>query len=48
MPFELTDQNVLPEGLHDVTLDQVRAVFGGFQRSDRRIRVALRKSMKMR
>ena len=32
----LTDKQVLPDGVHNSTLENVRELFGGFQRSDRR------------
>ena len=35
---ELAD-GVLPEGVHDATLEEVQTAFGRFQRSDRRIRL---------
>lgn len=31
------EDNVLPEGVHDCTVDEADAVFGRFQRTDRRI-----------
>lgn len=33
------DGGVLPEGIHQCTLDEVRAAFGQFRRSDRRIKL---------
>jgi hypothetical protein len=38
---ELED-GVLPDGLHDCTVEEVEAVFGRFQKSDRRIRLTER------
>jgi hypothetical protein len=33
------EDGVLPEGIHDCTIDEIDRMFGGFQRSDRRIRL---------
>jgi hypothetical protein len=33
---QLTDNGVLPPGIHDLTLDEVEVLFGSFQSSDRR------------
>lgn len=33
------EDGVLPEGIHDCTMDEVGLVFGRFQRSDRRIKL---------
>ena len=35
----LTSDGLLPEGVHDCTLDEIRERFGQFQRSDRRCRL---------
>lgn len=35
----LTDDGLLPPGVHDCTLEEVQEVFGRFQRSDRRLRL---------
>lgn len=35
----LTDDGLLPAGVHDCTLDEIRDRFGAFQRSDRRCRL---------
>ncbi len=32
----LDERGLLPRGVHDLTLDQIEALFGRFQRSDRR------------
>lgn len=37
MPIPDLVDNVLPEGVHDCTIDEVAAVFGRFQRSARRM-----------
>lgn len=37
MPIPDLIDNVLPEGVHDCTIDEIAAVFGRFQRSGRRI-----------
>lgn len=37
MALELTPDRVLPDGIHDCTLDDVRNCFGQIQRSTRRI-----------
>jgi hypothetical protein len=36
---DLDAEGLLPEGLHDCTLDEVEERFGQFQRSDRRVRL---------
>jgi hypothetical protein len=36
------DDGVLPDGVHDCTLDEVEAAFGRFRRSDRRIQLTAR------
>src|SRR5438552_13481157 len=36
MPIPEFDDNVLPEGVHDCTVEEVEARFGRFQTSDRR------------
>lgn len=33
------EDGVLPEGIHDCTIDEIEAVFGRFQTTDRRIRL---------
>jgi hypothetical protein len=33
------EDGVLPEGIHDCTIDEIDRVFGRFQKSDRRIRL---------
>jgi len=33
------EDGVLPEGVHDCTLDEIERMFGRFQKSDRRIRL---------
>jgi predicted nucleotidyltransferase len=35
----LTADGLLPEGIHDCTLDEIRKRFGSFQRTDRRCRL---------
>jgi hypothetical protein len=43
MPIpELSANGYLPPGVHDATLEEVGAVFGRFQRSDRRVFLFLR------
>jgi hypothetical protein len=37
MPIPELVDNVLPEGVHDCTIEEITAAFGRFQRSDRRI-----------
>lgn len=39
MQLELNQKGVLADGVHDVTLDEVRRLFGKFQKSDRRCRL---------
>ncbi len=40
MPFPLLNAGgLLPEGVHDSTLDEIRARFGAFQESDRRVKL---------
>ncbi|HYH65380.1 MAG TPA: hypothetical protein VD866_11850, partial [Urbifossiella sp.] len=39
MPIPDFDDNVLPEGVHDATPEEVEARFGRFQRTDRRVRL---------
>jgi hypothetical protein len=40
MPIPQVDEaGYLPPGIHDATLDEVEERFGGFQRSDRRMRL---------
>ncbi|MFO0850361.1 MAG: hypothetical protein U0871_17645 [Gemmataceae bacterium] len=39
MPIPDLVDNVLPDGVHDCTPDEVAAAFGRFQRSDRRTRL---------
>ena len=36
MTLELNDKKVLPDGIHDADLEEIREVFGQFQRSNRR------------
>src|SRR5947208_2455853 len=38
MPIPEFEDNVLPEGVHDGTVEEVEARFGRFQKSDRRVR----------
>ena len=43
MPIPPLDQNgLLPEGMHDFTLAEIKARFGAFQRSDRRLQLFAR------
>jgi Family of unknown function (DUF6932) len=42
MPIPEFDDNVLPEGVHDCTFEELEARFGRFQKSDRRIRLTER------
>lgn len=35
----LTAEGLLPEGIHDCSLDEIREQFGSFQRTDRRCRL---------
>ena len=37
MPLELTKAGVLPVAIHDGNLDEIESLFGGFQRSNRRM-----------
>jgi len=37
--LELTAAGVLPPGIHDASLDEIRALFGQFQETDRRPRL---------
>jgi hypothetical protein len=37
--LELTEAGYLAPGIHDASLDDIERAFGGFQRSDRRIRL---------
>ena len=37
MPLELTKAGVLPVAIHDGDLDEIERLFGGFQRSNRRM-----------
>ena len=39
MPIPELVDNVLPEGLHDCTIDEIEAKFGRFQASDRRMQL---------
>lgn len=39
MPLELNDLQVLPHGIHDATMEEIRELFGEFQRSVRRMRL---------
>ena len=39
MPLELNERGLLPVAVHDADLAEVQALFGGFQRSDRRIKL---------
>ncbi|HET6576502.1 MAG TPA: hypothetical protein VFG68_23075 [Fimbriiglobus sp.] len=39
MPIPELVDNVLPEGVHDCTIEEVEAVFGRFQKSDKRMRL---------
>jgi hypothetical protein len=39
MPLELNERGILPVAVHDADLAEVQTLFGGFQRSDRRIRL---------
>src|ERR1700678_2794197 len=36
---KLTEHGLLPEGIHRLTMEQVEALFGRFQRSERRCRL---------
>lgn len=36
MPLELNDKQVLPDGIHDVGIEEIERLFGQFQRSTRR------------
>lgn len=42
MPIPEFDDNVLPEGVHECTVEEVEARFGRFQRSDRRLKLTER------
>jgi hypothetical protein len=42
MPIPEFADNVLPEGVHECTFDEVEARFGRFQRSDRRMTLTAR------
>jgi hypothetical protein len=42
MPIPEFDDHVLPEGVHDCSLDEVEARFGQFRKSDRRIKLTER------
>lgn len=37
MPLAFDDRELLPPGVHDVTLEEVERAFGRFQRTDRRM-----------
>jgi hypothetical protein len=39
MPLELNERGILPVAVHDADLAEVEAMFGGFQKSDRRLRL---------
>lgn len=39
MPFEVNDRGILPVAVHDADLAEVESLFGGFQRSDRRMKL---------
>lgn len=39
MPIPELVDNVLPEGVHDCTIEEVEAVFGRFQKSDKRMKL---------
>jgi hypothetical protein len=40
MPIpELSEYGLLPEGIHDCTLDEIGARFGRFQKTDRRVQL---------
>jgi hypothetical protein len=42
MPIPDFDDNVLPEGIHECTIEEIELRFGRFQRSDRRIKLTER------
>jgi hypothetical protein len=42
MPLQLDERGVLPDGIHDATLEEIESLFGGFQHSDRRHRLFLK------
>jgi hypothetical protein len=42
MPIPEFDDNVLPEGVHECSVEELEARFGRFQRSDRRMRLTER------
>ena len=42
MPIPAFDDNVLPEGVHECTFEELEARFGQFQKSDRRIKLTER------
>jgi hypothetical protein len=37
--LQLTNEGVLPPGIHDASLEEIKALFGQFQESDRRPRL---------
>lgn len=39
MPLEVNELGILPVAIHDVDLADVESLFGGFQRSDRRMKL---------
>jgi len=39
MPLELTEQGILPDGVHSATLEDLKGLFGTFQTTDRRTRL---------
>lgn len=39
MALALNDAQVLPDGIHDATMEDVRELFGQFHRTDRRMRL---------
>ena len=39
MNLELNEKQVLPDGIHEAALEDLRDVFGRFQRSDRRMKL---------
>jgi hypothetical protein len=39
MSLALDDRKLLPLGVHDASLEEVEEFFGGFQKSDRRIKL---------
>ena len=39
MPLEVNERGILPVTVHDADLAEVESLFGGFQKSDRRLRL---------